>query len=230
MVARFFPARTVRHAEVDGLRVILDLRAGSYRVLDEAAGVLWAVLIGEADQTTSFEFLSQQYEVDSERLAAELAALADRCVREGLLAARGDPLLQTPPIPHIPGTRSNPGTLQALVCLIATRRALARHGFAETYERYAALPAQSARRSPERALKAFSRAENFFIARRAPQDCLLRSLALFWFLRLASVPVQHVIGVRRFPFGAHAWVEYNGSPLLDDCALRFAPLSRIGAV
>ena len=55
-----------------------------------------------------------------------------------------------------------------------------------------------------------------------------RSLALYRFLRSAHVPAQHVIGVRRFPFTAHAWVECGGAALFEEHAGDYTPLARIG--
>ncbi|HEX3684489.1 MAG TPA: lasso peptide biosynthesis B2 protein [Bryobacteraceae bacterium] len=230
MGSGFLPASTVRHAEVDRLRVILDLRTNSYKVLDDAASALWAVLLGEADALSSLESLSRRYAVDEAHLQKELMAFAQRCVEEGLLVT-----MDSPSPPAYPSTqlsrahRIRPATLRALACLMSTKRALAREGFAKTYDRYAGFSAASSKPDLDRLLRAFSRAEHFFIARRAPRDCLLRSLSLFRFLQSANVCVQHVIGVRRFPFGAHAWVEYNGAPILDDDARQYTPLARIGS-
>ena len=50
--------------------------------------------------------------------------------------------------------------------------------------------------------------------RRGP-DCLPRSLTLFVLLRRRGVPATLRIGVKRYPFGAHAWVECLGE-VLDD--------------
>ena len=229
---RLAPTPTVRHAEVDGLRVVLDLDSETYRVLDDAATVLWRVLTGEADATSTFDALAREYDVDAERFGADLTAFAQRCVAERLLKAvdapdapAADPGAE-PPRAHT--ALAKPGMLAALICLIATRRALARDGFKTTYERYALLPAAAHTRPLDSALPAFARAENFFVARRAPEDCLLRSLSLYRFLRSAGVPAEHVIGVRRFPFAAHAWVECGGSPVRDERARDFTPLARIG--
>jgi hypothetical protein len=83
----------------------------------------------------------------------------------------------------------------------------------------------------ERAVAAFGHAENFFILKRAPQDCLPRSLALFRFLRLVGVPAEHCIGVRRYPFLAHAWVEHGDRVVHDHPAhpRTFTTLARIRA-
>ena len=222
----------VRHAEVDGLRVVLDLNTETYRVLDDVASVLWSVLTGEADALTTFEAVARDYAVERDRFGSDLAAFAQRCVTERLLEPAGTPVAgrAVAPPQHAPARSTRPSTLQALTCLIGTRRALNRDGFRETYERYALLPVGRRTRRLGAALPAFARAENFFVARRAPEDCLLRSLSLYRFLRSAGVPAEHVIGVRRFPFSAHAWVECDGSPVCDERAGGYTPLARIGNV
>jgi hypothetical protein len=45
--------------------------------------------------------------------------------------------------------------------------------------------------------------------------CLERSLTLFYFARLAGVPVTYHHGVQPLPFAAHAWVEYDGHVIND---------------
>jgi hypothetical protein len=225
---RFSPAPAVRHAEVDGLRVLLDLGTERYRVLDDVASVLWSVLIGEADASTAFDDLARSYDVDRDRFRADLDAFAQRCITERLLEPAGTAATAQPAA--VPAPRSaRAGTLQALTALIATRRALRRDGFRATYERYALLPVGARARSLADVLPAFARAENLFVARRAPKDCLLRSLSLYRFLRAAGVPAEHLMGTRRFPFIAHAWVECDGSPVRDERARHFTPLARIGS-
>lgn len=44
-------------------------------------------------------------------------------------------------------------------------------------------------------------------------DCLPRALAIFILLRSRGVPATLRIGVKRYPFGAHAWVECLGEVL-----------------
>jgi hypothetical protein len=45
--------------------------------------------------------------------------------------------------------------------------------------------------------------------------CLQRSAATACLLRNHGVPAQMVIGVREFPFSAHAWVEVEGRTIND---------------
>lgn len=46
---------------------------------------------------------------------------------------------------------------------------------------------------------------------------------------MAGIPADHIIGVRRFPFQAHAWVECTGRVLFDlpDFVQGYAELARI---
>jgi hypothetical protein len=76
-----------------------------------------------------------------------------------------------------------------------------------------------AARLASRAERAFSRAENLYLLRSAPRDCLPRSLALYRFLLSVGVPAEHCIGVQRFPFEAHAWVECGGRAVNESSGL-----------
>lgn len=69
------------------------------------------------------------------------------------------------------------------------------------------------RRTVRRTLVAVRCATRYYFRRRL--DCLPRSLAVYVLLRRQGVPATLRIGVKRFPFGAHAWVECLGK-VLDD--------------
>ena len=73
-----------------------------------------------------------------------------------------------------------------------------------------------------------TQAESFYYKRIL---CLQRSAAWTHLLRRYGVPAQLVIGVRTFPFEAHAWVESKGRVLNDaaDYTERFSVLDRIPA-
>jgi transglutaminase superfamily protein len=195
---------------------------------------MWAVLIGTADWARSRDLLVERYDVDAARLDADLERFAQRCAADGLLLpaqpGAGEPAAAASGSARPPRFAA-PTTLGALRSLAATQWALRRAGFRAVYERCAALPAGGEDARLERAVAAFSRAENLFVARRAPDDCLVRSLALYRFLRSAGIPAQHLIGVQRFPFLAHAWVECDGVPVLDERRRRqqFTPLACLGA-
>ena len=76
----------------------------------------------------------------------------------------------------------------------------------------AASPADQ-RTTVRRTLGAVRRATRYYYRPRL--DCLPRALAIFVLLRSQGVPATLHIGVKRYPFGAHAWVECQGG-VLDD--------------
>jgi len=45
--------------------------------------------------------------------------------------------------------------------------------------------------------------------------CLSRSAAVVCLLRLSGVPASLAIGVRHYPFAAHAWIEVGGQVFAD---------------
>jgi hypothetical protein len=50
--------------------------------------------------------------------------------------------------------------------------------------------------------------------------CQEQSLTLYWLLLRARVPVTLRIGVLPSQFAAHAWVEYDGEPVLESELVR----------
>jgi hypothetical protein len=202
--------------------VILDLRSGTYRVLDRVASAMWCGLVGAdggGDEDVVRTILAH-FDVEPDRARRDLAAFRERCLADGMLAER------TAGAEPSDGTdRSAPKRVlwpafAAWSCLARTALLLRRRGFATAYRvstSHAPVPSGAADDGAlERAAAAFARAENFFVPRRAPDDCLPRSLALFRFLRMMGLPAEHVIGCRRAPFFAHAWVECGGRVVLDD--------------
>lgn len=65
---------------------------------------------------------------------------------------------------------------------------------------------------PEAVSKALDAAILYYFRRPA---CLHRSAALVALLRRYGVPAELVVGARRAPFGAHAWVEIARTPLCE---------------
>ena len=222
--AIFSPAATVRHVEVDGLRVILDIKSGNYNTLDQIASALWAVLTGQSTSSEAFEKISREYNVDQTLWNSELSSFAAKCEQQGLLI-RGSSMNPSSAAPVSDRRPVKPSMWRAWLCLLKTHLALSRHGFEKIYTDCTRISTTPAIQSLGAAVHAFRRAENFFVLRRAPDDCLVRSLALFRFLRSAGFAPKHVIAVSRYPFRAHAWVESHGVPLLDDSTHGFTPIA-----
>lgn len=71
--------------------------------------------------------------------------------------------------------------------------------------------------SVERVARRVALAAAFFPGRVA---CLEQSLALYWILQRAGVPAAFRIGALPSQFAAHAWVEYDGQPVLESELVR----------
>jgi hypothetical protein len=163
-------------------------------------------------------------EESSRRLAGMFDDFVAICEsREFLLSGHPTPVhgVQRAPWPRRSGRRSLL-TVRAWLSMLRVDIALHRHGVAAIYERLGQGAGGSGSGDfgdVELARAAFLRAENFYLRRRAPNDCLPRTLALYAYMRGLGVPVVHRIGARRFPsFRCHAWVEYDGAPILDQRA------------
>jgi len=78
----------------------------------------------------------------------------------------------------------------------------------------AGAPLADQRRTVRRTLCAVRRATRYYYRPRL--DCLPRALAIFVLLRSRGVSATLRIGVKRYPFGAHAWVECLGGVLDDE--------------
>jgi hypothetical protein len=209
---RFSPSRSIRTCDAEGVRVILDLNTQAFYALDEVGTAMWSALAETPDINAAFSCLQDQFEVEPSRLGEDLDHFIARCealkfVDDDLADGRSktDISLRAWRIPV------RPFVLNALFSLVSTHLSLRAFGFRRVYEScFAVEQSPTAPREITQATSAFVRAENLFISRRAPNDCLLRSLALFRFLRRCGFPAEHVIGVRRVPFAVHGWVEVNG--------------------
>jgi hypothetical protein len=62
-----------------------------------------------------------------------------------------------------------------------------------------------------------------------PRDprCLTRALVLSALLARRGIASRLVIAVRRDPFGAHAWVEHGGRPILPSASAPFERLFEV---
>lgn len=230
--APFVAAPAIRHAMVDGLYCLLDLRSETYRLLDPVASTFWDVLRGIRDEQDAFAALATAYHVGHARLRDDLQQFAGICLSEGLLIRAEESAsavrFQSKAAPALPGWLHFPA---AFLALVKTRRAIAKRGFSSVYNECAALTAcTSSTSGTDRlsgALRNFRRAENLFVSKRAPDDCLARSLALYRYLLRIGIKAEHLIGVRRIPFKAHAWVEINGEAPLETHAKAFSVIATL---
>jgi len=225
-MAQLTVGENVRHVESDGRAVLLDLRSEAYFVLDPVATEMWGAVTAGQPREEAIRSLGERYDVEFERLAVDYDAFLRRCCEDGFLSETPSKEEAHP----IAGKASRRfPTFRAWWSLFRTSRRLRRDGFARTYRSYARIARPASSGNLEDALNAFAAAENFYALKRAPQDCLPRSLALFRFLRNSGIPAQHRIGVRLFPFLAHAWVEVDGRVVHDDPSnpQRYATIAKI---
>lgn len=206
-----WPSAHVRWLDCEDEFLLLDLQAGRYLVLDQPLAGAW-----------------RDHVVGTSPVDAPSRRLVEPLVDRGLAGWR-EPEAAAPPRP-VP-SRKRPTTTGALRRLRAAARDL-ECSFALAYRRcdlQVALPA-AAPHTLRTATRVFMRAEALRGRVDASLDCLPRSLALHAFLRGCGLGSTHVMGVRRYPFGAHAWVELEGRPVLDDPAVvaGFRPLSVLG--
>jgi hypothetical protein len=215
----------VRVADVDGLTLVMDLQTSAFYLLDEDASRMWNDLRKAQGSVVAAKEALGRGDESSRHQAGLFDDFVAGCESRGFLLAGNPPptrdVQQTPWPPR--SRRRSFLTVRAWLSMLRMDMALRRHGFAATYQRLG----HGAGGGPDSvdfgvvdlARAAFLRAENFYWRRRAPNDCLPRSLALCAYMRGLGLPVVHRIGARRFPaFRCHAWVEYGGAPVLDQRA------------
>jgi Transglutaminase-like superfamily/Coenzyme PQQ synthesis protein D (PqqD) len=217
-MASYIASSAIRHRVIDGNVVILDLRSGEYKILDEVATMMWRAALEGVDRPACVESIAEQFAAAPAEVATDFDRFLADAEAAGLLSSRQNAAGAAPVL-----TRRWPQSFLVVAAwwsLFRTTRLLSTNGFAHVYASLGAYAKPRVRTAelPERLAhveRAFSFAENFFVLSSAPKDCLPRSLSLYRFLLSAGVSANHVIGVRRFPFQAHAWVECEGKPLFD---------------
>jgi Transglutaminase-like superfamily len=215
----------LRVADVDGLIVVMDLATSAFYVLDEDASIMWTEL-RKAQGSVAEAKDALQGDGPARRLAGQFDEFVADCEARGFLNSGSRPAARVRQRAHWP--RRSRGrsllTVRAWLSMLRMDIAVRRRGFASVYERLACHAGGHLDRVDPRhvqsARHAFLKAENFYLRRNAPNDCLPRSLSLCAFMRHLGIPAVHHIGARRFPaFGAHAWGEYDGEPILDRPAI-----------
>jgi Transglutaminase-like superfamily/Coenzyme PQQ synthesis protein D (PqqD) len=233
VVCGFIAGAHIRYRQIDGCGVILDIANQRYSVLDETGTAMWTCLTGEADAAMRVQQWAREFDVPAEQIVAAFDEFAASCLKKGFLhegkgAESRQVACQGAAPPKL--LRHLPKFVLAFLALTHTAASLKFRGFNKTYRQWPetrALKPPSASASGAEILRPFLLAENVFFFGRAPHDCLVRSLALFRFLRWRGIPAVHVIGVRRVPFLAHAWVEVAGEGVLAPRPRGFSALATL---
>lgn len=127
-------------------------------------------------------------------------------------------------------------TIEAFVLFMLLDLLLVRWPFDKVYARLVESPRRRVKRQPEayrrhvieEIVGAVTIATRFYYRRR--RDCLPKSLTLCRLLRSRAIPAEFCLGVKKYPFSAHAWVEWEGE-LIDDWPQRvgtYRVLTRLG--
>ena len=85
LLRRITISAEVLYQEIDGEIVLLDLKSECYFGLDELGARFWQLIEQQNDFESAFESLLSEYDVEPERLRADLAALLDELLKVGLV-------------------------------------------------------------------------------------------------------------------------------------------------
>ena len=77
----------VRYRRIEGEMVLLDLESESYFGLDEVGARCWELLERHGELKVAYTSLLQEYEVDSQRLRADLLQLVSDLEQAGLVVS-----------------------------------------------------------------------------------------------------------------------------------------------
>jgi hypothetical protein len=219
------PSDGVRAEIIDNRVVLLDIDAGEYLVLDRIETLIWQGLISDSTAET-INILIEEYDISEDIILADIEAFKAQCIERGFFDKKSD----TSRRKQQAAPAKAPNAWRAWLWMLRVSFSL-RSGFAPAYRLCLGLKQPGARTLAdlEKAQTAFLFAENFFIFKSAPRDCLPRSLSLYGFLTSCGIRATHVIGIARYPFEAHAWVECDDKVLLDrpDWVSKYHALARI---
>jgi hypothetical protein len=182
---------------------------------------MWEILTGEVEADHCIRKWAREYETTVDEIVGTIDGFCADRLEKGWLRRRDS--VENPGLDqrtsgqfrHL--RRLLPNGLFAFSVLTFTALSLRFRGFSTTYGRHrtvVGMPVPGHAPALDSLIRPFLAAENFVFLRRAPNDCLVRSLALFSYLRWSGIPASHVIGIRRVPFAAHAWVEVSGEGVL----------------
>jgi len=233
-LSNYVASDDIRYRKIDGCGVVLDLRTQRYSVLDDLATAIWEVLTDQVDAAPHIHQWAREYETTLDEIVSTIDGFCADRLRMGWLRRRDSVANRkidqrtSSRFPH--WRRLLPNGLFAFSVLTFTALSLRFRGFSKTYGRQREVPGM-----PEPCLvppldsiiRPFLAAENFVFLRRAPNDCLVRSLALFRYLRWSGIPATHIIGIRRVPFAAHAWVEVSEEGVLAPAPRGFSALATL---
>lgn len=238
---RFAIAPSVRFARDDHGLVLFDLCSGCYSSFNLVGSLVWSQIEAQASTVEIVERVRHEFaDMDREIIDHDVRAILAELLRDGLIRTgrKGEPSMPQSSTPTTardsdPDFAEGPAsffrTLIALAFLIYIDLLMRLTRFRRVYDTVRGTNTNH-RRADAQAVRQTCRAMNK--ATRAYIKhawCLQRSAACVCLLRRQGVPAELVLGVRTFPFAAHAWVELDGRVLNDslDYVEGFLVLDRI---
>lgn len=239
---RFAIAPAVRFVRDDHGLVLFDMGSGCYSSLNSVGALVWSQIEAGASTSTIVERVRRTFaDVDRDVVDHDVRAILRQLVREGLITAGGNGGV-TAPRRSAPTNAGNPTadlasepagfwtTFKAFAFLVCVDLSMRLAPFGRVYDMVRKTPTRPREPGPQalaRICRATDEAARFYFKR---AWCLQRSAACVLMLRRdGGIPAELVLGVRTFPFEAHAWVELDGRVLNDelDHVGRFLVLDRI---
>lgn len=223
-----FAAAHIRYEIVDDRAILLESESGTYFVLDGLATEIWLYLLD--DRARTLINIQSQFGINEADLIVEIDRFRDECLHRRFLS-KNKPDFH--PVKRRAKFFYKMLGLRAWAALIRSQWLLERRGFHRAFEmiQMLAKPAAESTSSidPQAARSIFLKAESAYWLKRQPEDCLPRSIALYTFLLQVGLSAEFIIGVCRYPFQAHAWVEVDGIPVIDEqeAVNNYAPIVRI---
>ncbi len=237
----FVIAPSVRFARDDDGLVLFDLCSGCYSSFNPVGGLVWSQIEAGASTAEIIERVRHEFaDVGRETIERDVRAILAELMRGGLILAgrHGDisapqssaPTTARDSEPDFAGGQAGLfRTLFALVFLVYIDLLMRLTRFRRVYD--TVRDTTTSQRSTDaktlgRICRAMDKAARAYIKR---AWCLQRSAACVCLLRRQGASAELVLGVRTFPFEAHAWVELDGRVLNDSLGYvgRFLVLDRI---
>jgi hypothetical protein len=214
---------------IDGEGVLLNQKTGKYLGLN-AVGTRIVEMIQQglrAEQIT--DRLTELYKVDKATVHRDIEKFLAQAAKYDLLVfgpvaepqIAGDSPLVTAPVPSkdIPqqGVRARRGlVIHAYFLLFIIDWRLKSHSFEtvlqwlndKTNNSKPSRDVEADRSAIQQVRDAMRRATTFYY--RTRRDCLPNALLAYYLMKKRGVAVNFCIGVTKFPFKGHAWVEYEG--------------------
>lgn len=200
--------------------VLLDLHKGVYHSLNTLGTKVWVGLEEGLTFSELLDRLNGVFAVSQEQLSRDIESFIFELEKKRLIRSLPDSSTKV-----LIGSRPDRGgalrqkadTLIAFTGLVCFDVALKALGFRVFYKFVKRWPTRK-RRSPRhnevrRICAAVDRAANYYFKH---AWCLQRSAVGVCLLRLRGFPAELVIGARKTPFYAHAWLEMDGEVLNDD--------------